>query len=84
MWFARLFGGRDEETGYEEATAVAPLPVQPQAAPAPVNVQRPVASKPVATLSAKDRRVDPKRKGFDPYNSGSFERRNAWERVGRR
>jgi hypothetical protein len=23
-------------------------------------------------------------KGFDPYNSGAFERRNAWERVSRR
>jgi hypothetical protein len=22
--------------------------------------------------------------GFDPYNSGSFERRNAWERVSKR
>ncbi|MDY6944793.1 MAG: hypothetical protein SXG53_03665 [Pseudomonadota bacterium] len=22
--------------------------------------------------------------GFDPYNSGSFERKNAWERVIRR
>jgi hypothetical protein len=24
------------------------------------------------------------KKGFDPYNSGSFERRNAWEKVSRR
>ena len=22
--------------------------------------------------------------GFDPYNSGSFEKRNAWERVSKR
>jgi hypothetical protein len=23
-------------------------------------------------------------KGFDPYNSGAFEKRNAWERVSKR
>ena len=69
MWFARLFGGRRErEEDYEEPTAAAPPP------PAPTTTSKPVAkalgaSKPV---------------GFDPYNSGTFERRNAWERVGRR
>jgi hypothetical protein len=24
------------------------------------------------------------KKGFDPYNSGAFERKNAWERTNRR
>jgi len=23
-------------------------------------------------------------KGFDPYNSGSFDRRNAWSKIGKR
>ncbi len=28
--------------------------------------------------------ADKGKSGFDPYNSGSFERHNAWERVIRR
>ncbi|HEU4485052.1 MAG TPA: hypothetical protein VFR96_06140 [Povalibacter sp.] len=69
MWFARLFGGRRErEEDYEEPTAVAPP------APAPTTTSKPVARPAGAG----------KPKGFDPYNSGTFERRNAWERVGRR
>ena len=75
MWFARLFGGRDERDDYEEPTAVAPPPQRP-AEKAPVTaVSRP---SPVSSPSAA------KPKGFDPYNSGQFERRNAWERVTRR
>ncbi len=28
--------------------------------------------------------IDDESAGFDPYNSGSFDRRNAWSKVGRR
>lgn len=72
MWFARLFGGRrDREADYEEPTAVAPAPP-------------PATTK--SNVPAKAAKAPPKAtlKGFDPYNSGSFERRNAWERVNRR
>jgi hypothetical protein len=73
MWFAKWFGGRDVREQYEEPTATAPVP-QPAK---PTTTQLP--KRPAAAS------VDPaKRKGFDPYNSGTFERRNAWERVTRR
>jgi hypothetical protein len=29
-------------------------------------------------------RVVEENTGFDPYNSGSFDRRNAWSKVGKR
>lgn len=77
MWFAKLFGGRDERDDDEEPTAVAP--------------QRPATRNPTTSAVTKRPAAAPlpgsevaKRKGFDPYNSGSFERRNAWERVIRR
>jgi hypothetical protein len=76
MWFAKLFGGRDEHDQYEEPTAVPPV------RPAAQNPTTSVTKRPAATPSAVSDTA--KRKGFDPYNSGSFERRNAWERVIRR
>ena len=73
MWFAKWFGGADEREEYEEPTATPPAAIAP-AKPAPATAKRPAA---VSTDPAKS-------KGFDPYNSGTFERRNAWERVPRR
>lgn len=73
MWFARLFGGRDDGSNDELPTATAP--------------QRPVieTSATAAQPARNAAKVAPKKpKGFDPYNSGSFERRNAWERIGKR
>jgi hypothetical protein len=70
MWFAKWFRGRTEETDTDEpARVAAPNVSRP---PTPATVMPPRAAK------------GPARKGFDPYNSGSFERRNAWERVNRR
>lgn len=74
MWLAKLFGGRRDESADEEPTAVPP---QPAADAQPI-------TRPPSRPAGKARVIDPKRKGFDPYNSGSFERRNAWERTGRR
>ena len=75
MWFARIFGGRSDEGEDEQPTA------NPVVRPAtPTAVTRPPAQHTVAKAPAKK----PALKGFDPYNSGSFERRNAWERIGRR
>jgi hypothetical protein len=73
MWFARLFGGRDDGGDDELPTATAP--------------QRPVieTSAPAAQPVQNAAKVEPRKpKGFDPYNSGQFERRNAWERIGKR
>lgn len=72
MWFAKLFGGRkNEHEDDEPARFSAPQPIQVSVKP-----QRPAAPAPqAAQIAAK------KKKGFDPYNSGSFDRQNAWERT---
>jgi hypothetical protein len=74
MWFAKWFGGRDEAVEEDEpARHVAPevsKPVQEL-----MRSKTRVAGKPDARANAT---------GFDPYNSGAFERSNAWERIGRR
>jgi hypothetical protein len=77
MWFARLFGGRPDEGKDDEQPTATPV-VRPASSAA---VTRPPAQPPVKGQNGKP---SPKGKGFDPYNSGSFERRNAWERIGRR
>lgn len=75
MWFARLFGGRDDGRDDELPTAVAPPPP-----PVTSVTKRPVAPAP-APAPAKPAKG---KGGFDPYNSGAFERRNAWSSVKRR
>jgi hypothetical protein len=72
MWFAKWFGGRKEEVENDEPARFA-APVPPERPP--VTPAKP-AAKPIPGARPKA--------GFDPYNSGSFERRNAWERVKRR
>ena len=73
MWFTKWFGGRtevSEET--DEPARFAPPTIRRPEEPA----NTPPARKPSSPAAAK--------KTFDPYNSGSFERRNAWEKVSRR
>jgi|ADGO01.1.fsa_nt_gi hypothetical protein len=71
MWFAKWFGGRkNEHEDDEPARFSAPHPVQTEKKMARPTAQ-PVKAKPVVN----------KQKGFDPYNSGSFDRQNAWERT---
>lgn len=73
MWFARFFGRHDDHSQDEQPTAA------PSAQPATVDTVTARSLRPVGAGVAKA-----KPKGFDPYNSGEFKRRNAWERVGRR
>ena len=69
MWFAKWFGGRNEvEDTDEPARCAAPATPAPQQS---------------ATTVVRTKKA-PAGSGFDPYNSGSFERRNAWERVSKR
>jgi hypothetical protein len=68
MWFARLFGVRK---GHAEDE-------QPIATP----VQRKEAPRSAAVTKTKRRSHDSHRKGFDPYNSGAFQRK-VWDRVNR-
>jgi hypothetical protein len=69
MWFAKWFGGgREVEDSDEPARFAAP------------------ATRPSQQSATKSIRTKPARpgSGFDPYNSGAFEKRNAWERVSKR
>jgi hypothetical protein len=74
MWFAKWFGGRDDAIEADEPARFAPPEVPRPAQP---------TAQPVHATAKANSRPAPKQ-GFDPYNSGSFERRNAWERINRR
>jgi hypothetical protein len=71
MWFAKLFGGRREEHEDDDPARFA----APQVARSEISSTGPVPAE------DKPRHAAPNpKKGFDPYNSGAFERQNAWER----
>jgi hypothetical protein len=69
MWFAKWFGGRNEVEDTDE-------PARFTAPPTPAPQQS------AATIARKNKARPGT--GFDPYNSGAFEKRNAWERVSKR
>lgn len=71
MWLARLFGGRKVTADDEPARFAAPASVKPL---------QPGKSSP----TGRPKTAAKAKSGFDPYNSGSFKRANAWERVVRR
>ena len=80
MWLARLFGGRKVKAEDEPARFAPPAqPVQPKRSPAVGSAKRGIHADRLA-----DKVANKVKSGFDPYNSGSFERHNAWERVIRR
>ena len=75
MWFAKWFGGREREDDSEPSEHPPhPLASAPPAAPTTV---RPSSSRDTRQKTAA------KGKGFDPYNSGSFDKNKAWEKVKR-
>lgn len=83
MWFARFFGGRKVDADDEPARFAAPesaKPLQP--------VRRVQGEGSHSTVQSHDAAAKKPRgagkAGFDPYNSGSFDRGNAWGRVIRR
>lgn len=91
-WLARLFGGRK---GHEDDEPARFAPPSPGAVRAMKNSSRfgssQLSSKSGSSKIGSPRRgihadqvADKVKSGFDPYNSGSFERHNAWERVIRR
>ena len=83
MWFAKFFGGRKVEADDEPARFAAPESAKTLQ---PVRrVQGEVSNPTVKAKGAAGKKAGRASKaGFDPYNSGSFERGNAWERVIRR
>lgn len=71
MWFAKWFGGRsDRDDEPARFAPVAPKSVKP-AKRAQANVGGAKA----------DAGTQQDKSGFDPYNSGSYDRNQAWERV---
>jgi hypothetical protein len=74
MWFVKWFGGRNEAVEEDEPARFAPHVSTPA---------QPVARPPTRAVNASKSPASPPQ-GFDPYNSGSFEHRNAWERIKRR
>lgn len=79
MWLARLFGGRkgkEEDRPARVAPRISDRPAPPvKRSPSVGNAKRGIHADQVSSKA---------KSGFDPYNSGSFERNNAWERVIRR
>jgi hypothetical protein len=69
MWFAKWFGGRSDRD--DEPARFAP-PVAPKSATPARRAQGNAGGQPANGQS---------KSGFDPYNSGSFDRNQAWERV---
>jgi hypothetical protein len=70
MWFAKWFGGRNElEDNDEPARFTAPPTRSTQQS---------------STTIVRQKKATGSVKGFDPYNSGAFERRNAWEKISKR
>ncbi len=78
-WLARLFGGRKVQEAGRPARS-APR-ISAGAAPP---VKRPLSAGHAKRGIHADKVGSKAKSGFDPYNSGSFERGNAWERVIRR
>jgi hypothetical protein len=70
MWFAKWFGGRSVQD--DEPARFAPVPPRP----------KPPAKRMQSQVGAnKDSAAEQGKSGFDPYNSGNFDRNKAWERV---
>lgn len=75
MWFAKWFGARRTVEEDDEPARFPPTPAAMNGAPDPRTVTKTPVPPKGPTKPAN---------GFDPYNTGGFERRNAWERVIRR
>jgi hypothetical protein len=79
MWLVRLFGGRKVKAA-ERPARIAP---RVSDSPAPPVKRSPSVGNAKRGIHA-DTVTNKAKSGFDPDNSGSFERANAWERVIRR
>jgi hypothetical protein len=85
MWLKKLFGARDSEAEFDPDEEPARVPTP--AVHLRTGRQRAAAENTV-TAPEELSLVQPEPKqttGFDPYNSGTFKKReNAWEKVVRR
>ena len=69
MWFAKWFGGRSDQD--DEPARFAPVP------PRPVKP----AKRAQGNSGAANAGAEQVKRGFDPYNSGSFDRNQGWGRI---
>jgi hypothetical protein len=80
MWLHKLFGRKrvpEIDPGEEPARHPAPLPRETTGVPTEMKKRLAAIDLPPAPIV--------KAPGFDPYNSGSFKKKDdAWVRVGRR
>ena len=72
MWFAKWFGGRKDRDDDEPARFA---PVPPRSATPAKRTQGTVGGS-KANAAGKQGKS-----GFDPYNSGSFDKNQAWGKV---
>jgi hypothetical protein len=77
MWLAKIFGGNKPRIEDEEP---ARFPVDHEAE----NTSTRESRRRAAAAPAPPKPVAAKPGGFDPYNSGTFKKENAWERVTRK
>ena len=70
MWFAKWFGGRETPTDDDEPARFTV-----------VRTARPEQDTTQSRTVAKTPKKTGKGKGFDPYDSGAFDRRNTWDRT---
>ena len=73
MWFGKLFGEREDDS---EASEFPPHPAAASSKPA-----APTVHASASTGKGPAPRKPTPGKGFDPYNSGSFDKNRAWEKV---
>jgi len=75
MWLKKLFGSRDERAEHDPGEEPSRVP------PVPQNQHTQTGSHDLRKIT--EQKLAPK-SGFDPYNSGTFKKENAWERVTRK
>lgn len=91
-WLARVFGGRKVHEDDETARQAPPSPRAVRAMKSSSQFGSPQISSRFGSSKIgsprrgihADKVADKVKSGFDPYNSGSFNRNDAWERVFRR
>jgi hypothetical protein len=82
MWLAKIFGGTKTRIEDLEGEEPARFPVDHEAENTSTRESRRRAA--AAAPAKPPVAAQTKPGGFDPYNSGTFKKENAWERVTRK
>jgi hypothetical protein len=68
-------------TPKKETTPQQPVRPSVAAAAAPIAERKPAGKSRLVMLDDKAPEASPDKNGFDPYNSGAFDRRDTWGKV---